>query len=489
MRLLNRFLLPLCAVVLISACDSKEQPGTLTLNDQGQPTFELALPDSIRSSQAIDLERTGAEINTSAGLVTLRRDENGNFTGSIPVEQGSSFSYTLSIFEIVGNDKIIYATYSDEFVQAVNSDVDVELTLNNYVYPDDDSDGASNLVERNAGSNPTSSASTPSNPDGNPPTETQPGTLQFNATTYNAAEADGTLTITVTRLGGSDGRISARYNLRTETAFVGRDVEANEGQLIWQDGDSTPQEITVVLNEDDENDGSQTFTAHLFAATGGADISNGFARVTLSDSTTPAQDGLVTVDYTTAEGSATNDDFGAIEEPRTLRWDDGESGSRTISISIRDDNEVEDAETFTINLSNTLGGATLAAATTTVTISNTVARLTGNDGPVSVQYQVNTGTATEADIELSSGQLNWASGDSGQRTISVRALSDEIAEGDETFSITLTDVTGGATIGTASVPATVIDATVIRPGVIGFASAATSLDEGGTTDVSSHLHN
>jgi hypothetical protein len=78
-------------------------------------------------------------------------------------------------------------------------------------------------------------------------------------------------------------------------------------------------------------------------------------------------DGIVSVDYATADGDAVGgSDYTAASG--TLTWPDGLSGNQTISIAITDDNTVEPTESFTVTLSN-VSRATLGAnSSTTVNI-------------------------------------------------------------------------------------------------------------------------
>ena len=89
---------------------------------------------------------------------------------------------------------------------------------------------------------------------------------------------------------------------------------------------------------------------------------------TLTVSRQGLANGTATVEYATSPGSAGPDqDF----EPAsgTLSWANGESTSKPITVAIKDDADPEDAETFTVTLSNPSAGTTLAPpATATVTI-------------------------------------------------------------------------------------------------------------------------
>lgn len=535
-----KILVPFSLLLLLSACDSSQDLSAPLQADGASvdSSVAFAIPNRIRTSQAVNLDATRATVDTSAGPVVLTR--NGDqFEGSIRVQSGSSFSYTLTIFEAVGGQNIEYVTASGRINEQVDRDWTITIPTTSFTYSDDDSDGATNLEEREAGSDFANSFSTPANPDGMPPAETAPGRLQFAASTYSVAEADGGLTISVGRAGGSDGRVSVRYELKSETAVLGRDFDASSGELIWEDGDATPKDIPVVVRTDDANDGEQTFTAHLFGPTGGVAIGNGFARITLADSTPPAQrgtiqmlsnsvtvdentgqveiqiervngsDGLVNVDYSTTVGTASASDFAAITPPRTIGWADGEDGPRTISIPITNDAEVEQAETFTVSLSNNLGGASLGLATTSVIITDTtpvpvpgrlalaapvylvvegasvnliVERLDGSDGTATVEFIVASGTADDNDYAATSGTLSWGSGDSSPKSITLTAISDTVLEADETVTVVLQNATGSA-LGASSATVTIADATVARPGVLAVAVSAVSVDEGGSVDV------
>jgi len=80
--------------------------------------------------------------------------------------------------------------------------------------------------------------------------------------------------------------------------------------------------------------------------------------------------GAVSVMVNTSDGSAfSGSDYSLVNQ--TLSWASGETGTKTISISIFDDGLEEDAETFTLNLSNPTGGAALASMdTATITIND-----------------------------------------------------------------------------------------------------------------------
>jgi hypothetical protein len=93
-------------------------------------------------------------------------------------------------------------------------------------------------------------------------------------------------------------------------------------------------------------------------------------------------------------------------------------------------------------------------------VTLTVNRTGGSDGAVSVDYALGGGTATGGatcgamvDYDNDGGTLMFANGETS-KTFDVAICDDAVAEGDETFNATLSNATGGATIGMPN-PATV----------------------------------
>jgi hypothetical protein len=97
---------------------------------------------------------------------------------------------------------------------------------------------------------------------------------------------------------------------------------------------------------------------------------------------------------------------------------------------------------------------TVAEGAGSVTL--TVSRHLGSTGAVAVQYNTSPGTATAgADFTTTVGTLNWAGGDTADKTIVVPIIQDALLEGTETFTVNLFGATGGATILAAGTVATV----------------------------------
>src|SRR5690606_9021705 len=130
--------------------------------------------------------------------------------------------------------------------------------------------------------------------------------------------------------------------------------------------------------------------------------------------------------------------------------------------------------TFTYAISDGKGGTATATATITVTplaqpgtlsfasatrtvnehdasVSIVVTRTGGSSGTVTVSYTTVNGTASAAggnpDFTAQSGTLTFGPGVT-QQTIVVPIINDPSLEGDHAFTLTLSNPTGGATLGT-----------------------------------------
>ncbi len=115
----------------------------------------------------------------------------------------------------------------------------------------------------------------------------------------------------------------------------------------------------------------------------------------------------------------------------------------------------------------------------------TVTRTGGSDGAVTVDYAVTGGTATGSgtDFTLASGTLNFADSETS-KTITVSIVDDATYESDETVEVTLSNATGGASLGADKVATLTITDDDAVPGTLQFDPTTVSAGEGaGTQDL------
>ncbi|MBN9119030.1 MAG: carboxypeptidase regulatory-like domain-containing protein [Planctomycetes bacterium] len=170
----------------------------------------------------------------------------------------------------------------------------------------------------------------------------------------------------------------------------------------------------------------------------------------------------VTVGWSTADGTATaGSDYTAASG--TLTFAPGET-AKTVTVQVTGDTTAEDDETFTVELSGATG-AMLSTAQATGTIHNDdtlglsiadVSRAEGTIGAtafdfavtlsgtssqtVTVDWATSNGTATTADGDYTaaSGTLTFAPGETA-KTVTAYVLGDTKHEGDETFTVVLSN--------------------------------------------------
>jgi len=203
-------------------------------------------------------------------------------------------------------------------------------------------------------------------------------------------------------------------------------------------------------------------------------VGEGAGSVVISVTRTAGTSGAISVNYATANGTATGGasctagiDF--TNASGTLNWADGDSATKTFNVTICDDALVEGSENFSGSLSGATGGATIGSpSTTTVTITdndvpppgtftiNDVRVLEGNTGganavftvtyvgaaPASVNFATANGTAIAGLDYLSvNGTLNFAS--SGTQPVTVPIVGKGLKEENETFFVNLSSPVNG----------------------------------------------
>jgi choice-of-anchor B domain-containing protein len=129
--------------------------------------------------------------------------------------------------------------------------------------------------------------------------------------------------------------------------------------------------------------------------------------------------------------------------------------------------------------SGQLGFGTLAtaAAENAGTINVSVRRTLGRAGVVSVQYATAAATATEgSDYTAATGTLTWSAGDLADKIIAVPIADDAAVESVETFTVTLSALTGGAVLDGSSSLTVTIDDNDARPPPSGGGGGGGSTD-------------
>ena len=298
-----------------------------------------------------------------------------------------------------------------------------------------------------------------------------------------APEGGGELTFTVTLSPAHDETVTVDYATAGGSATAGTDYTTTTGMLTFAASETT-KTVTVVVLADTDDEDDETLTLELSnsspaeveigtAGTGTIIDDDGLPRLSVAGAAapeagggltftvtlSPAHDGTVTVDYATADGTATAaTDYTTTSGTLTFA---ATETTKTVTVAVLDDGTDEDDETVTLALSNPANagiGNGRAAGTIldddevhlTLVENVSAPENSGNltfevtldeasDRTISVDYATADGTATAGDdYTATTGTLSFAPG-VVSRTIAVPIRNDALGEHDETLTMTLSN--------------------------------------------------
>ncbi|MFB2918052.1 choice-of-anchor D domain-containing protein [Aerosakkonema funiforme] len=261
--------------------------------------------------------------------------------------------------------------------------------------------------------------------------------LSFSQSTYRVRE-DGTpeTLVTVTRTGNLDAAVGAIVFLSDGTAKSSQDYNGNPIELNFAPGE-TAKTIVIPIVSDTIPEGEETFYAALGFPNNGATVAPPkTAEVRIIDSNNPP-----------------------LSNPGTIQFSGplyavGEDGTQLSLIAVN--------------------------------------RIGGSSGAVSAKVLLNDGSAigsapplvSPTDYSNNFITVTWADGDTAPKIINVPVLDDKLVEGNETVYLTLSEPTGGVTIGQQNnAILTIVDndnnsTPSIGTGVLSFTAASYSDNEG-----------
>ena len=315
------------------------------------------------------------------------------------------------------------------------------------------------------------------------------GALEFSAANYNVGEATTTFDVTVIRTGGSFGAVSATYTIAAGTA-QGADFTAGTGTVNFANGETSKTfPVTIVNDAIDEPD--QTIALSLSNPMGGATLgAQSTATITIQDDDAPpvltisdnsaiegnagssnatldvtltgATEFTVTVNWATADDSATTagNDYSAASGMLTFNG----PGTQSVTVPILGDTTDEPNERLFVNLSGATN-ATVSDAQGDLTILdddgapqiviNDISTAEGNSGThqvsltvtlvgtssqdVTFEWTLDPGTASCCGVDFSGphGSSTFPVGGPTTRTISATIFGDTMWEPDETILVNL----------------------------------------------------
>lgn len=453
-------------------------PDSAALGNQPSATLNIINDDSAISFGAANFTRNE---NSVDGLATIQIIRTGSTLGSATVDFTTTTNGTATVL-------LDYLATTNSLVFAPGETVkQVTIPILNDLLVEGDETVTMQLT--NAGGSlllaPTTATLTIVDDD------FAPGKVGFATPAFTVTENAGTAQITLIRTNGRSGVVSVQYFTTDITATTGIDYTPASGSVVFGDGE-TNKVISVPISNDFVVENPEIFSITLTNFTGGAAlIGASTAPVTIQDDdvgitfSAPVylvgesgpsvsvtvlringSNGVATVNYSTSDVTAqANADYTATSG--TLSFANGET-IKSFTVPILEDSIVEGDETFGVTLSNPSVGIVLLNSSANVSILDndtglgfgpavyvvdesgtnimlTVVRTNANTvDPVTVSFGTTNGTATaSADYVATAGVLTFTNGEAS-KTITVPILEDTQVEGDETFTVALSNPTGGA---------------------------------------------
>lgn len=212
--------------------------------------------------------------------------------------------------------------------------------------------------------------------------------ISFSAPQYSTSETSGTATITVMRSGGTGGKSTVEYTTTNGTAVSGSEYTAVQGTLTFAGGE-TQKAFTVSIINNATIEGMKTVRLSLQNPTGAALSSPPSSILTIVD-----------------------------DEVETF-------GAGSFKF-----------QKATERVPEATGEAVL-----------TILRIGGSSGTASVTYTTKSGTALAgADFTETTGTLTFFDGEAAKNLRIPLTQDTNTVEEDETFSVNLSNVTGGSTL-------------------------------------------
>lgn len=231
-----------------------------------------------------------------------------------------------------------------------------------------------------------------------------PGVLGVSQPSPTTNEQSPEAIVKVRRTGGAAGSVSVAYQTQAvdpsygPPATVGQDYTDVSGRLSWADGDTSEQEIHVPIKADNVTEGYEYFQVKLSDVQGGAGL-----------------------------------------------------GTRSAAVQI-------DADGSPYGQFSIYADSASVAEGTQAQVS--VSRDYYATGAVSVTVTPTAGTASAGtDFDATPQTVSWADGEGGTKTIFIAIPADQAPEANESFTVTLSNPTGGAVVGpTSSATVNITDA-------------------------------
>ena len=370
----------------------------------------------------------------------------------------------------------------------------------------------------------------------------EPGTFNWQITSLSVYETGSSATVNVTRESGTFGTVEVQLFYSSSQGTVNPKT-GSAGSLLFTSGE-TSEQATFVITDDliDEVDDPIYITFSSFSSSAGTakSGSNGTLILTIIDNETGSisfsgssatifentssyyvgvqrlygGDYAATASINFSGDAVLNTDYKIIYDSieRTssfnIVWASGSTETKYITASILDNtisNGFRDVDFSIVSSSISIGpsssfnliiadyeegypsfqSSSYSTGESSGSVLVYVSRISGSNGPLSVNYETLNGTAISGtNYTKTTGTLNWIDGVSGSNSITIPILYDGVQTENKTFTVRLYNLSTGSF---SSYPSAITSSTITiidqEPGLFRFSSSSYSVIEGNNLTV------
>ncbi|MEZ6125430.1 MAG: Calx-beta domain-containing protein [Planctomycetaceae bacterium] len=480
---------------------------TFQVTINGDETVEL---DETFLVSLLNLSASGRDVTlaTSSAQVTITNDDTASLTiDNVTIVEGNAgttdFVFTVTLDKAVdAGFQVDYATVDGSatagedftaisgatltFTGTAGETQTVTVTVNGDLTPETDETftvALSNIVAagRNVTIGDAFGLGTITDDDGIP--------VNFAASASTGSEASGSVITLVVSAASAVSGAQTIDLVVTGTGITGTDYQLGSSTLTIPDGATIGTGTITILNDtlvesleslvvtivnpsagislgtvrsatiDITSDDTASISIDDVSVTEG---NAGTVQLTFTVTLDNAVDGGFTVDYGTADGTATvaGSDYSAAAGTLTFAGTAGET--QTITVTVNSDLVTEADETVLVNLSNIQAGTlpvTIADAQGTGTILN-------DDAAIEVNVSLSTATASESAATQVTITVTASAPVVGDQTVDIAVSGTDITSADYTLDVVTVTILSGQTTGTAVL-------TVVNDGLLEGTETAT----------------
>lgn len=371
----------------------------------------------------------------------------------------------------------------------------------------------------------------------------QPGTFNWETTNVSVYETASFATVNVLRTNGTYGAVTGNLFYSSSQGTINPKT-GSAGTVTFTDGETTKQ-VTFNISDDliDEVDDPiyVTFSSFITEAGTAYTGSNGTLILTIIDNETgsisfsgssasifentssyylgverlyggdQAQTASITFNGTATSGSDYNIIYSGVTQssPFNIIWADQDKATKYITASIFDNtvsassknivfgiasssiSAIGPTASFQLNILDyeegypTLSSATYSTGESSLFINIPVNRVSGSNGPLSISYATQNGTAfSGTNYTNTNGTLNWADGNTDEQLIIIPILYDGVESPTLNFKLNLSNLSTGSY---SSYPTAITSSTISiidqEPGTFRIATSSYTVVEGQTATI------